>query len=36
VREHWAEDAAKRRGEALSTEEETVIAKRLQELGYIE
>ena len=36
VREHWAEDATTQPGETLTTEEETVIAKRLQELGYIE
>jgi len=36
VRQHWADDAGARPAEALTSEEERVIAKRLQELGYIE
>jgi arylsulfatase A-like enzyme len=36
VLEHWRDDGTPQAGEALTSEEETVIAKRLQELGYIE
>jgi arylsulfatase A-like enzyme len=35
IQQHWTEPAA-RPAEGLSSEEEAVLAKRLQELGYIE